>query len=111
MTSLERRRISLTAYLDELIVLSTVERMEAEIALNVAWSRRRYLSNGELGHCMSFETIGYTDELLEEVGLSSHRRSWFNDFFEPCTAPALLDAMDCGTRRVFGCADASPTGG
>lgn len=82
----ECQAIWATAYLDKLIALPTVEKMEAEIALNVAFSRLRYLSNGELGHCMTFETIGYTDQLLEDIGMSSHRRGWFSDFFQPCTA-------------------------
>lgn len=85
----EVQAIWATAYLDKKLSLPSVQEMEADIALVTAWSRRRYLSNGEWGNCMTFETIGYTDKLLEELGFSSHRKDWFSDFFVPCTARDL----------------------
>ncbi len=59
-------------------------------ALLTAWCRRRYLSNGEKGNWMVFETSGYTDRLLQELGSSSHRKSWFQDYFMPGTSQDLL---------------------
>ena len=38
---------------------------------------------------MTFELIGYTDQLLEQLGFQSHRKGWFKDLFEPCVAHNL----------------------
>lgn len=56
------------------------------MALFTTWCRRRYLSNGEEGNNMTFELIGYIDTLLHDLGLSSHRKVWFKDWFQPCWA-------------------------
>ena len=85
----EVQAIWAAAYLDKQLALPSLQQREADIALTTAWSRRRYLSNGEWGNCMTFETIGYTDKLLQELGFSSHRRGWLSNFFTPCTARDL----------------------
>jgi dimethylaniline monooxygenase (N-oxide forming) len=57
---------------------------ERNIATWIAWCRRRYLSNGGLGNVASFDGIPYVDNLLEEMGLSAHRKKgWLRDFFAP----------------------------
>lgn len=71
------------AYFDKKIAIPPKQEMEAKIATWIAFSRRRYLSNGELGNAINFESITYTDSLLEEMGLSAHKKSWKAQWFEP----------------------------
>jgi hypothetical protein len=42
------------------------------VAAFIAWNKRRYLSLGVEGNSVSFDTLRYTDHLLEEIGLKSH---------------------------------------
>lgn len=35
---------------------------------------------------MTFESIGYCDLLLKDLGLCSHRKGWFKDLFAPAWA-------------------------
>lgn len=90
-----------TAYLDKQLSLPLRESRQANIALVTAWCRRRYLSNGEKGNWMVFELIKYTDRLLEEVGLSSHRKGWFADLFVPCVASDLSGLKDEYVQRYY----------
>ncbi|KAF2182385.1 putative dimethylaniline monooxygenase [Zopfia rhizophila CBS 207.26] len=71
------------AYFDKQMTFPSREDMEKSIATWVAFSRRRYLSNGELGNAINFESITYTDTLLEEMGLSAHKKGWRKQWFEP----------------------------
>ena len=75
-----------TAYLDGKLNLPSIEAQEEDVALFTTWCRRRYLSSGHEGNNMTFELIGYTDMLLADMGLSSHRKGWFKDLFAPCWA-------------------------
>ena len=79
----EVQAIWATAYLDERLTLPSIHTRKKQIAEFVAWCRRRYLSNGEKGNWMAFEQAGYTDDLLAEVGLKSHRKAWWKDFWAP----------------------------
>lgn len=90
----ECQAIWATAYLDKKLTLPTLSDREAQVAHFRAWCRRRYSSNGEVFNQMTFELLGYTDKLLQEVGLSSHRRGWFSDRFSPCTARDLRGLRD-----------------
>lgn len=66
------------------------EDMQGDIAYVNAWCKRRYPANGGSGNYLHYDVIAYTDALLAEVGLSSHRkRSRFKDFFSPCLAGDL----------------------
>ncbi|MCJ1246719.1 monooxygenase [Trapelia coarctata] len=87
--AVESQAIWATAYLDGKLALPSEEKRREEVALFTAWCRRRYLSNGQGGNWMTFELVGYTDSLLKEVGLRSHRKGWWRDLFEPCTAKDL----------------------
>ncbi|KAH6716659.1 flavin-binding monooxygenase-like protein-like protein [Leptodontidium sp. MPI-SDFR-AT-0119] len=71
------------AYFDKKITLPSVEERENEIGSWVAWCRRRYLSNGELGTFAGLDSIPYVDKLLRDIGLDAHRQSWWRDFFLP----------------------------
>lgn len=93
------------AYLDGNLYPSTLEseptllmkektRTEGEVANTVAWCRRRYLNKGELGSWFYFDMVDYTDMLLAELGLSSHKpRGWLMDIFAPCRAQDLKDLV------------------
>ncbi|KAL8710424.1 MAG: hypothetical protein Q9220_005025 [cf. Caloplaca sp. 1 TL-2023] len=78
-----------TAYIDGKIKLPSLEARRKDVALFVAWCRRRYLSNGDRGHWMSAEQTGYTDRLFHQMGLSSHRRFWLWDSFSPSSKKDL----------------------
>lgn len=95
----ECQAIWATAYLDKQLAMPSLEERQAEVALSTAWCRRRYLSRGERGNWMVFELISYTDNLLEEVGLSSHRKGWFRDLFVPCVASDLRGLKDEYVRK------------
>jgi hypothetical protein len=71
------------AYFDGHIKLPPKEDMEKDIALQIAFSRRRYLSKGEMGNGMSFESVTYCDRLLKEMGLAAHKGGWWKDTFHP----------------------------
>ncbi|KAL8838533.1 MAG: hypothetical protein Q9170_002113 [Blastenia crenularia] len=79
----ECQAIWATAYLDGNFNLPPLEERQREVALMVAWCRRRYLSNGDRGHWMSADQTGYTDNLFRQLGLSSHRGFWLWDSFLP----------------------------
>jgi dimethylaniline monooxygenase (N-oxide forming) len=72
------------AYWDKAFKLPSVAEREKDIAHMITWSKRRYLSNGELGHFAAFDTVPYVDKLLDEVGLKSHRsKGWLRNMFAP----------------------------
>ncbi|KAI4267707.1 MAG: hypothetical protein L6R38_008133 [Xanthoria sp. 2 TBL-2021] len=85
----ECQAIWATAYLDGKVKLPPLEQRQKNVALFVAWCRRRYLSNGNRGHWMSADQTGYTDRLFHELGLSSHRRFWLWDSFVPSSKKDL----------------------
>ncbi len=92
--AVECQAIWATAHLDKKLTLPPVEKRREEIAQLIAWCRRRYLSNGEQGNFLAFDTITYTDKLLRETGLSSHRQGWFRDYFVPRTSADLAGLKD-----------------
>jgi dimethylaniline monooxygenase (N-oxide forming) len=71
------------AFFDKRIALPSVDDMDKDTALWVTYSRRRYLSSGELGNNLAFETITYTDRLLKQLGLTAHKKGMWKDMFEP----------------------------
>lgn len=93
------------AYLDGNLYPSTLEfeptlikkertRNEDEVAKTVAWCRRRYLNKGQLGSWFYFDMVDYTDMLLDELGLSSHKpKGWLRNLFAPCWAGDLEDLV------------------
>ncbi|KAL8947214.1 MAG: hypothetical protein Q9222_006480 [Ikaeria aurantiellina] len=86
----ECQAIWATAFLDGKIKLPSLEERQKDVAIFLAWCRRRYLSNGDRGHWMSAEQTGYTDRLFHQVGLSSHRRFWLWDSFAPSSNKDLF---------------------
>lgn len=64
--------------------------MERDVALTLAWCRKRYLSKGQLGNWFYFDLVPYTDTLLADVGLTSHlRHGWWGNWWRPCVAQDL----------------------
>ena len=90
----ECQAIWATAFLDKNITLPSLEDKQAEIAKTIAYNKRRYLSSGERGIYLAFESNFYLDKLLREVGLSSHLRGWFKNYFAPRTAQDLAGLKD-----------------
>lgn len=77
------------AYLDGKLKLDR-SRIEEEIVETVTWCRRRYLNKGQLGSWFPLDTLAYTDMLLDQLRLSSHRRKdWIKDLVAPCVAADL----------------------
>ncbi|CAG8978239.1 hypothetical protein HYALB_00009136 [Hymenoscyphus albidus] len=83
-----------TAYFDGSIRLPPLEEMKKEVAYMNAFSKRRYPSQGQTGDCLMFELVWYTDNLLGDVGLKSHRKGWYSDWVEPCLAADFKDAAN-----------------
>lgn len=79
----EVQAIWAVAYFNKQIETPPKGFMEKQVATWVAFSRRRYLSNGELGNAINFESITYLDSLLEDIGLSAHKKTWWKQWFEP----------------------------
>lgn len=81
------------AVFDGTLNLPSEEVMRTSIAETVAWCKRRYLSKGQLGNWFWFDMVPYTDLLLQQLGLRSHRkrRGWFGlgDLWAPCFAEDL----------------------
>ena len=68
------------AYFDGNLQLPTLEEMEKDVATNIAYIKRRYLSNGQAGNYMVFDMIPYADRLMREMGVEkawSGRKSTF----------------------------------
>ncbi|KAI4134761.1 MAG: hypothetical protein LQ341_005972 [Variospora aurantia] len=90
----ECQAIWATAYLDGNLELPSIESRQLTIARHIAWCKRRYLSNGELGNFLLHESNFYLDDLLQEVGLTSHLRGWFSNWFRPGLARDLAGLRD-----------------
>ena len=91
-----------TAYFDNKLILPSKEEQEKDVALFTTWCSRRYLSNGIEGNNMTMEAIGYTDRLLEQLGLRSHRRGWFRDLFFPFKASTFAGLQDEYVKKYEG---------
>ncbi|CAG8956469.1 hypothetical protein HYFRA_00003854 [Hymenoscyphus fraxineus] len=90
-----------TAYFDGSINLPPLKEMTEEVAYMNAFSKRRYPSQGQKGDCLFFELVWYTDNLLEDVGLKSHRKGWYLDWVEPCLAADLEGAVN-EYKKIYG---------
>ncbi|KAJ8070314.1 hypothetical protein OCU04_000694 [Sclerotinia nivalis] len=97
----ETQAIWTTAYFDGNITLPPKEQMLKEVAYMWAFSKRRYPTRGVKGECFFFELVWYTDALLHEVGLRSHRKGWWADLVEPCLASDLKGMKD-EYKKKFG---------
>ena len=63
--------------------------MDEEIARTVTWCRRRYPYQGVRGVWLYYDLVPYTDNLLAQIGLTSHRSGGLRDWWAPCVAGDL----------------------
>ncbi|KAF2266497.1 FAD/NAD(P)-binding domain-containing protein [Lojkania enalia] len=82
------------AVLDGNAQLPSEAEMEKEVALVRAWQRRRYPAKGEAGNWFYFDIVPYTDALLEQLGLSSHRTTGVRDLLRPTEARHLRGLLN-----------------
>ena len=90
----EAQAVWATAYWDRHISLPALEQMRREVAYMNTFSRRRYPSRGLDGLNLYGDLVWYTDRLLTDAGLSSHRKGWWEDLDEPCFADDLRDCSE-----------------
>ena len=96
----EAQAIWATAFFDGSITLPPLDQARQEVAYMNAFSRRRYPSHGAAGDNLFFELIWYTDKLMDEVGLKSHRRGWWSDLVDPCLATDYKGMKDEYRRKL-----------
>ena len=89
------------AMLDGAIKLPPREQMEKEVAFLNRWCTRRYPAHGSMGNIVEFEMVSFTDHLLEQLGLNSHRNkgSWWKDLTDPCLASDYAWVVDEYRRK------------
>ena len=73
-----------------------------DVAFMNAVSRRKYPSRGAVGDYLFYELVSYTDKLMKEVGLKSHRKGWWADWLEPCLASDFKEVRG-EYQTMFGC--------
>ena len=75
--------------------LDEKEQREEEVLDVLAWCRQRYPNRGQAGNWFFYDVISYTDMILEQLGLQSHRRKgWFQTLFAPFFASNLKNIVD-----------------
>ena len=95
----EAQAIWATAFLDGHIVMPPKKQAQREVAYMNAFSRRRYPSHGVDGINFHTDLIWYTDSLVHEAGLTSHRKGWWQDPEEPLLACDFRDCKDEYTTK------------
>jgi hypothetical protein len=89
------------AYLDKTIDLPPINDMKRQIARDNAWSIRRYPYLGRNnGITFNNEAVGYADKLLNDLGLSSHRKSWWSHWTGVFTAESLKGIKDEYLKKI-----------
>lgn len=90
----EAQAIWATAYWDGNVTIPPPKQAQREVAYMNAFSRRRYPSRGVDGLNFHTDLVWYTDKLLCEAGMASHRKGWWGDPDEPCLASDFKDCKD-----------------
>lgn len=73
----------------------SLDGQKEEIAYVNAFAKRRYPTQGHLGMTFFFDTVGYTDKLLSDLGLNSHlRKGWWGRWFGVCDASDLKGVVE-----------------
>lgn len=96
----EAQAIWATAFFDGNVQMPPMEQARHDIACMNALSAKRYPSHGAAGDYLFFQLISYTDKLLAEVGLNSHRKGWWGNWVEPCLA-SDLKGMTAEYRKKY----------
>ena len=90
----EAQAIWATAYWDQHVTVPRYSQAQHEVAYMNAFSRRRYPSRGVDGLNFHTDLIWYTEKILCEAGLTSHRKEWWVDPEEPYLANVFRDCKD-----------------
>ncbi|KAL6714953.1 hypothetical protein ACLMJK_007213 [Lecanora helva] len=90
----EAQAIWATAYWDKHVIIPPFEQAQREVAYMNAFSRRRYPSRGVDGINFHTDLMWYTDHLVNDAGLTSHRKEWWEDPEAPCLASDFKDCKD-----------------
>lgn len=83
-----------TAYWDGNVVLPPLDEVKRQVAHMNALSRRRYPTRGFDGINFHADLVYYTDKLVCDAGLASHRKGWWDDIEEPCLANDFRDCAE-----------------
>jgi len=76
----EIQSIWAAAYLTHQLPLPSQWEMEEDVALRIAWRRRRYLTDG---NTLAFDQIPYTSMLVRDLGLNDQRKGGWREFLQP----------------------------
>jgi hypothetical protein len=89
------------AVLDGALKLPLKDDLNRQIAFINRVCARRYPVHGWLGNVIEFEMVSYTDHLLEQLGLSTHRNKngWWSDLTDPCLASDYAGLLDEYRRK------------
>lgn len=89
------------AAIDGTLKLPLKDEMEKEVAFINRWCTKRYPVHGYLGNVVEFEMVSFTDHLLDQLGLNSHRNkgSWWSDLTDPCLASDYGGLVDEYRRK------------
>lgn len=90
----EAQAIWATAYFDGRTSPPPLEQARREVAYMNALSRRRYPTQGLDGINFHGDLVWYTDKLVADAGLTSHRKDWWVDPEEPCLASDFEDCKE-----------------
>ncbi|ESZ97631.1 putative dimethylaniline monooxygenase [Sclerotinia borealis F-4128] len=101
----EAQAIWVTAYFDHNVKLPSNEQAIKEVAYANAFSKRQYPAHGATGNYFHLDLVGYTDKLMADVGLTSHKqKGWLGNFMDPCIASDFKDMKD-EYRQKYGYSD------
>ena len=93
--SAEVQSLYAIAAFDGNLILPSEQDIEKSIAEMVTWDRLRYLAKGRSGNWLYWDMVPYTDNLLDELGLQSHRHtSYWKDLFAPSFSRDLRGLID-----------------
>ena len=93
--SAEVQSLYAIAAIEGSLMLPSEQEIEKSIAEMVTWDRLRYLAKGRSGNWLYWDMVPYTDNLLDELGLQSHRHSsYWKDLFAPGFARDLKGLID-----------------
>jgi dimethylaniline monooxygenase (N-oxide forming) len=70
----EAQAIWITAYFDRYINIHPRNETMKKVAYINAFPKRRYPSHGAIGNYFHLDLVGYTDKLMADIGLVSHKQ-------------------------------------
>jgi dimethylaniline monooxygenase (N-oxide forming) len=85
----EVQAIWTTALFDGSLQLPSEDAMRKDVAWVNAFMKRRYPTHGAGGNYLQYDMMGYIDRLLQQTGLTSHRKGWWKNLTFPMVAKEL----------------------